>query len=87
MHPVVADFQIGDAGLLAFARFKIGQKAVGVVAETAVLVQLGVEAIGNHPAVAQHHRRLRLGRPTEQIGLIVMAVQRGAELAHPWRIE
>ena len=65
LHP-----QVGDAGAGAFAGFQVEQKAVAVVLDGAQLVQLGVEAGGDHAALAHQrggfvlHRAGQQGRAT-----------------------
>ena len=57
---IVADFQLGDAGLLPQARFQLGEDALGVVADGAQLVYLGVVALGDDAAVLEGGRRIRV---------------------------
>ena len=58
MDAVVADFQIGDAGALAFAFLQVAQPAGGVGGEIFQTVQLGVVAQREHAAIADSRRRL-----------------------------
>ena len=50
MHAVVFDFQVGDAGALAFARFQREQEVAAVGLDAAQFVELGIEAIGDDAA-------------------------------------
>ena len=59
VHAVVLDAQVGDAGALALAFFEIEQEGAGVVAQRAQLVELGIEAGGNHIAITRRECRLR----------------------------
>ena len=67
VHPVVADLERVDAGALALALFQIDQELVGVLRQVAQLVQLAVEAGRQHPAIAQHHRRVFEDRTAQQV--------------------
>ncbi len=58
MHLVVLHLQVGNAAARAFAALQVQQEAVAVGLDGAQLVQLGVEAIGDHAAIAQQGRRL-----------------------------
>ena len=69
VHPVVADLEAVDAGALALAGLQVEQELVGVLRQGAQLVQFGIVAAGQHPAVAQHHRRvLHDGRDQQGMG-------------------
>ena len=57
---IVADFQLGDAGLLPQARFQLSEDALGVVADGAQLVYLGVVAFGDDSAVLEGGGRFRV---------------------------
>ena len=57
---IVADFQLGDAGLLPQARFQLGEDALGIVADGAQLVYLGVVAFGDDAAVLEGGGRFRV---------------------------
>ena len=48
---VVADLQLGDAGLLPQAGLQLGQDALGVIADGTQLVHLGVVALGDDTAI------------------------------------
>ena len=50
---VIADLQLGDAGLLPQAGFQLRQNALGVVADGAQLVHLGMVAFGNDTAILE----------------------------------
>ncbi len=52
VHFVELHAQVGNAGALFFAGLQIQQKRVAVGLDAAQLVQLGVQAIGDHAAVA-----------------------------------
>ena len=52
VHAVVFDLEIGDAGARALARFEIEQELAAVAVERAQLVELGIEAVGDHAAFA-----------------------------------
>ena len=56
VHPVELHPQVGDAGAGALARLQVEQEGVAVLADGAQLVEVGVEAGGDHAAVAQQHR-------------------------------
>jgi hypothetical protein len=58
--PVVFHAQVGDAGALPLAGFHGHEEAAAVGLQGAQLVQLGVEAVGDDAAFAQHRRRLGL---------------------------
>lgn len=51
MHGVKADFEGGDAAAQAFAGFEVEQKRAGIGLQGTELVQLGIKAIGHHPAI------------------------------------
>ena len=57
---IVADFQLGDAGLLPQARFQLGEDALGVVPDGAQLIHLGVVAFGDDAAVLEGGGRFRV---------------------------
>ena len=59
VHLVVLHPQVGNAGAGFFAALQVQQKAVAVGLDGAQLVQLGVKAVGDHPAVAHQCSRLR----------------------------
>ena len=67
MHPVELDLQVGDAGALPLAGFEFQQEGPAVGLDAAQLVELGVEAGGDHAAVAQHRRGLRRDGAGEQV--------------------
>ena len=50
---VIADFQLWNAGLLPQAGFQLRQHALGVIADGAQLVHLGVVALGNNAAILE----------------------------------
>ena len=52
-HMVIANFQLGDAGLLPQTGFQLRQHALGVIADRAQLVHLGVVALGNNAAILE----------------------------------
>ena len=51
MHAVVFDLEVADPGTFAFARFEVDEESTAVVVQGAQLVELGIEAAGDHPAV------------------------------------
>ena len=57
---IVADLQLGDAGLLPQARFQLGEDALGVVPDGAQLVHLGVITLGDDAAVLEGGGRIRV---------------------------
>ena len=57
---IVADLQLGDAGLLPQARFQLGEDALGVVPDGAQLVHLGVVTLGDDAAVLEGGGRFRV---------------------------
>jgi hypothetical protein len=46
------DLEVGDAGALALAGFELQQEGAAVGLDAAQLVEVGVEAFGDHAAVA-----------------------------------
>ena len=50
---VIANFQLGDAGLLPQTGFQLRQHALGVIADGAQLVHLGMVALGNDAAILE----------------------------------
>ena len=52
-HMVIADFQLWNAGLLPQTGFQLCQNALGVIADGAQLVHLGVVALGNNAAILE----------------------------------
>ena len=52
-HMVIADLQLGDASLLPQAGFQLRQNTLGVIADGAQLVHLGVVALGNNAAILE----------------------------------
>ena len=50
---VIADFQLWNAGLLPQTGFQLCQNALGVIADGAQLVHLGVVALGNNAAILE----------------------------------
>ena len=52
-HMVIADLQLGDAGLLPQAGFQLCQHALGVIADGAQLVHFGVVPLGNDAAILE----------------------------------
>ena len=57
---IVADLQLGDAGLLPQARFQLGEDALSVVPDGAQLVHLGVITLGDDAAVLEGGGRFRV---------------------------
>ena len=58
MHAVVADFQVRQPGALLLALLECEQIVAGAGRELAQLVEFRVITGGDHPAVANHHRRI-----------------------------
>ena len=52
-HMVIANFQLGNAGLLPQAGFQLCQNALGVIADGAQLVHLGMVTLGNDAAILE----------------------------------
>ena len=52
-HMIIPNFQFGDAGLLPQAGFQLRQHALGVIADGAQLVHLGMVALGDDAAILQ----------------------------------
>ena len=52
-HMVIADFQLWNAGLLPQTGFQLCQNALGVIADGAQLVHLGVVALCNNAAILE----------------------------------
>ena len=52
-HMVIAYFQLGDAGLLPQTGFQLRQHALGVIADGAQLVHLGMVALGDDTAILE----------------------------------
>ena len=66
VHLVVFDLERGDAGARAFAGFQFQQEGAGVARQRAQFVEVGVVAVGDDAAFAQHAGRLGLDRACEQ---------------------
>ena len=66
VHAVVFDLQVRDAAALALARSRSTQELRAVGVDGAQFVELGVEAGGDHAAVAQLRGRLGGDRAREQ---------------------
>ena len=66
MHTVVPDTEVRGAGAFALARFERFEEGVRVGGQAAQLVELRVVAGGEHPAVADEHRRGFDHRAVEQ---------------------
>ncbi len=54
VHAVVFDLELVDAGARPLARFQRQQKIAAVGLDAAQFVQLGIVAVGDHAAFAQH---------------------------------
>ncbi|KAG1549843.1 hypothetical protein G6F50_013324 [Rhizopus delemar] len=87
VHPVVAHLQGGDATALALALFQVDQELVGMGGQAAQLVQLLVEAVGQHAAIAQLQRRHLGDGAGQQLRAFVMFAQRGVQRLQAWRIQ
>ena len=59
-HMVIADFQLWNAGLLPQTGFQLCQNTLGVIADGAQLVHLGVVALGNNAAILEGGGCLRV---------------------------
>jgi hypothetical protein len=69
VHPVVAHLEPGQTGALALAGLQLHQVVAGVLGQTAIVVQqFGVEALADHAAVADHHRRVVDQAAREHVG-------------------
>jgi hypothetical protein len=68
VHLVELHAQVGDAGARLRARFQVEQEGVAVGLDGAQLVQLGVEAAGDHAAVAHQRGGLFGDGAVQQIG-------------------
>ena len=66
VHAVVPDAEVRGAGAFALARLERFEEGVRVGGQAAQLVELGVVAGGEHPAVAHEHRRGIDHRAVEQ---------------------
>src|SRR5690606_41553112 len=55
-----------DAGALALARLELHQEVAAVGRQGAQFVQLGIEAVGDHAAVADRHCRLLCNGAAQQ---------------------
>ena len=64
---VVAHLEGGDAGARALSGLEIQQELIGVGGQGAQLIELGIVAGGDHPAVADQHRGLLDDGPREQV--------------------
>ncbi len=85
MDPVVAHLEAGQAGTLALPGLQADQVVAGMLGKASVLVELGVEALGDHSAVADHHRwvlhqgaRQGVGQRREGVDMAAQLVQRAA---------
>ena len=67
MHPVETELESADAGALAFPRFQFHQILIGAFAQAAQLVEFGIVAGRDHPAIAQGLRRVGNDRPVQQV--------------------
>ena len=70
MHLVELHAQVGNAGPFFFAGFQVEQKCIAVGLDAAQLVQFGVQAIGDHIAVAHQRRRLFEQSQVQQFGAV-----------------
>ena len=59
-HMVIADLQLWDAGLLPQTGFQLCQNTLGIIADGAQLVHLGVVTLGNNAAVLEGGGRVRV---------------------------
>ena len=59
-HMVIAYFQLGDAGLLPQTGFQLCQNALGVIADGAQLVHLGMVTLGDNTTILEGGGRVRV---------------------------
>ncbi len=67
VHTVVLDLQVADARALAFTRLEFDQKSAAVVIEGAQFVEIGVEAVGDDPTVADQRGWFRQDGATQEV--------------------
>ena len=72
---VEADLQAGDAGALDLLGLEAGHPALAVARDLPVLVQLGVHAVAEQPALAQGRRRGVDQRGLDAVGQVREGVQ------------
>ena len=87
VHTVVAHLQGGNAAALALAQFQVDQELVGMGGQAAQLVQLFIEAIGEHAAVAQLQRRHFGDGAGQQLRALIVFAQRGMQGLQARRIQ
>src|SRR5690606_22605426 len=68
VHAVEFNAQSGYARAFTFASLKLQQTLAAVTGQPAQLVQLFVEAGGNHAAIADHQSRFRVYGTLQQLG-------------------
>ena len=74
-HVVIADLQLGDAGL------QLSQHALGVIADGTQLVHLGVVALGNDTTILQGRRCVRVHSGIDLVLDIAQRVDPGDDFA------
>ena len=86
VNPVVAHFQGGDAGALFFPALDLQQEVAGPGGDGAQLVEFLVVAVGDHAAVAQHHRRVLDNGRFQQVDGIRVLPALSLQGRQQWRL-
>ena len=79
VHAVVLHAQVGDAGTLALTRFQRQQEFGAVGLDAAQLVQIGIETVGNHAAIADIDSGIGLQRGLQQAQHVGRRLQLGCD--------
>ena len=87
MDAVVSDLEAGDARALALPRFQIYEKCAGVFREAAKLIQLGIEALCYHAAVADDRGRGLYECGRKKCSNVRVRRDTGMQGAEPWIIQ
>ena len=87
MHPVVAEFQRGDAGARLLACLQVEQELVRVFGDGAEIVEFVVVAVGDDAAVADEHRRIVNDCPSQQLLLAAMIIDLVPERSNMRRLD
>ena len=86
-HPVVADLEVADAGARPLRFLHLGDALLAAAADAAQLVELRVDAVAHHAAVARDPRRLVDQRLVEGLAHVHEIVQLGDETLDQRRLE
>ena len=78
---VIADLQLGDAGLLPQAGLELSQHALGVIADGTQLVHLGVVALGDDTTILQGRGCVRVHSGIDLVLDIAQRVDPGDDFA------